>query len=143
MIRKFRREDISRVMEIWLDSNISAHSFIPAKYWQDNYDTVKEMLPQAEIYVCETENKIQGFVGLNDDYLEGIFISGEAQSKGNGKKLLDYLKTKKNRLTLNVYQKNQRAVRFYERENFKICSENMDDNTGEKDCFMIWHKEDN
>lgn len=43
MIRKFKTDDLEQVMELWLATNISAHDFIPAKYWQDNYALVKEM----------------------------------------------------------------------------------------------------
>ena len=48
---------------------------------------------------------IQGFVGLSNEYMEGIFVSDEMQSCGIGKLLLDYIKNKKVRLRLNVYQK--------------------------------------
>ena len=30
MIREFQRDDINKVADIWLDTNIKAHSFIPA-----------------------------------------------------------------------------------------------------------------
>ena len=53
-----------------------------------------------------------GFVGLNDEYIEGIFVSDGMQSCGIGKLLLDYIKDKKERLQLNVYQKNARAIFF-------------------------------
>ena len=42
--------------------------------------------------------------------IEGIFVSDEMQSCGIGKLLLDYIKDKKERLQLNVYQKNARAI---------------------------------
>ncbi len=41
-------------------------------------------------------------------------------------------------MTLSVYQKNIRAVHFYQREQFQIQSENIDDNTNEKEFIMIW-----
>ena len=53
----------------------------------------------------EYDTEIQGFIGLNDEYVEGIFVSGEMQSQGLGKILLNYAKDKRNKLYLNVYQK--------------------------------------
>ena len=47
---------------------------------------------------------------------KGIFVSGEMQSQGIGKILLNYAKGKRNKLFLNVYQKNARAISFYKRE---------------------------
>ena len=112
MIRKLLNEDIDRVADIWLKTNLKAHYFISNQYWKSNYELVKEMLSQSEVYVFEADKMIQGFVGLNDEYIEGIFVSDGMQSCGIGKLLLDYIKDKKERLQLNVYQKNARAIFF-------------------------------
>ena len=138
MIRKLQKADINRVADIWLKTNLKAHFFIPEQYWISNYEFVKEMLPQAEVYVYEDDKIIQGFVGINDEYIEGIFVSDEMQSRGIGKMLLDYIKDKKDRLQLKVYQKNVRAMSFYQREGFTIQSESMDEFTGEKEYVMNW-----
>ena len=80
------------------------------------------------------------FVGLNDKYIEGIFVSDEMQSCGIGKLLLDYVKDKKVSLRLNVYQKNARAISFYQREGFIIQCEGLDEATGEKEYTMLWKR---
>ena len=138
MIRKLQKVDINRVADIWLKTNLKAHFFIPEQYWISNYEFVKEMLPQAEVYVYEADKMIQGFIGINDEYIEGIFVSDEMQSRGIGKMLLDYIKDKKDRLQLKVYQKNVRAMSFYQREGFTIQSEEMDEFTREKEYVMNW-----
>ena len=138
MIRKLQKTDINRVADIWLKTNLKAHYFIPEQYWTNNYAVVKEMLPQAEVYVYEDDKIIQGFVGINAEYIEGIFVSDEMQSHGIGKILLDYIKDKKVRLQLNVYQKNVRAISFYQREGFTIQGEQIDEFTGEKEYVMNW-----
>ena len=138
MIRKLQKVDINRVADIWLKTNLKAHFFIPEQYWISNYEFVKELLPQAEVYVYEDDKMIQGFIGINDEYIEGIFVSDEMQSRGIGKILLDYIKDKKDRLQLKVYQKNVRAMSFYQREGFTIQSEEMDEFTGEKEYVMNW-----
>lgn len=99
-------------------------------------EAVKEMLPQAEVYVYEDGKKIQGFIGMNGEYIEGIFVSEAAQSQGIGRLLLDYAKGKKSKLLLNVYQKNTRAISFYKREAFEIQGEGLDEATNEKDYEM-------
>ena len=138
MIRKLQKADINRVADIWLKTNLKAHFFIPEQYWISNYEFVKEMLPQAEVYVYEDDKMIQGFIGVSDEYIEGIFVSDEMQSRGIGKMLLDYIKDKKDRLQLKVYQKNVRAMSFYQREGFTIQSERMDEFTGETEYVMDW-----
>ena len=139
MIRKLQNVDINKVVDIWLKTNLEAHDFIPGQYWTSNYEAVKKMLPQAEVYVYEDNKIIQGFVGVRDEYIEGIFVSGKMKSHGIGKALLDYIKDKKARLQLNVYQKNVRAMSFYQREGFTIQSEGLDEFTGEKEYVMEWN----
>jgi len=129
-------------MRIWLTANIKAHNFIPKEYWENHYAAVKEILPQAEVYVYEDDDtrQITGFIGLTNNYIAGIFIKEAAQSKGIGKRLLDYVKGIKADLSLSVYQKNVRAVSFYQRERFIIQSEHIDENTNEKEFAMDWTK---
>lgn len=142
MIRQYNEGDLDAVMQIWLYTNIRAHNFISSDYWQSTFDMVKEMLPHAEIYVHEDDcaKRIDGFIGLNDDYIEGIFIKETMQSKGIGKQLLNHAKEFKSKLKLRVYQRNEKAIKFYLREKFSIQSESVDDNTGEKEFVMIWNK---
>lgn len=140
MIRELRKADINKVANIWLDTNITAHYFISAQYWQNNFELVKELLLQATVYVYEHNQEIQGFIGLNDEYVEGIFVSDEMQSQGIGKALLNYAKDKRSKLLLNVYQKNTRAISFYQREGFEIQHSGLDEATGEKDYVMAWHQ---
>ena len=138
MIRELRKVDINKVAEIWLDTNIKTHYFISAQYWKSNFELVKELLLQATVYVYEDKQEIQGFIGLSNEYIEGIFVSAEMQSQGIGKILLNYVKGKRNKLILNVYQKNTRAISFYQREGFEIQNEGLDEATGEKDYVMTW-----
>lgn len=140
MIRKFTEKDKNEVAQIWLYTNIKAHNFISPQYWQNNFENVKALFSQAEIYVFEDDefNKIRGFIGLDNNYIAGLFVSENFQSGGIGKQLLDYVKEIKPELSLNVYKKNTRAVQFYQRENFKIISEKTDKNTNETEYEMIW-----
>ena len=140
MIRELRKVAINKVAEIWLDTNIKTHYFISAQYWKSNFELVKELLLQATVYVYEDKQEIQGFIGLSNEYIEGIFVSAEMQSQGIGKILLNYVKGKRNKLILNVYQKNTRAISFYQREGFEIQYSGLDEATGEKDYVMAWQQ---
>ena len=103
---------------------------------------VKDILPKKEIYVYEDDNtnQINGFIGLMDNYIAGIFVNKNNQSRGIGKQLLDYVKEIKETLNLSVYQKNIRAISFYQREQFIIQSEHIDNDNNEKEFIMIWSK---
>ena len=141
-IRKMEREDLERTAVIWLDANLSAHGFVPARYWEDLFEPVKGMLLQAEVYVCEEDEQIKGFIGLSGDEVAGIFVRSGGRSRGVGGRLMDFAKSRRDRLQLHVYQKNVRALRFYQREGFRVQCEHTDGDTGEPEYVMAWEKED-
>lgn len=140
MIRELQEKDINRVAEIWLDTNLKAHNFISDQYWRSNFELVRDMLTQAEVYVYEGNQEIQGFIGLNGEYIEGIFVSDKMQLKGIGKILLNYAKNTRKKLFLNVYIKNTSAISFYQREGFVVQYSGVDEATGEKDYVMAWRQ---
>ena len=125
---------------IWLHTNKKAHDFIAETYWDEHFEMVKGMLGDAEIYVFEEQGQIKGFVGLDGEYIAGIFVREKEQSLGIGKQLLDFAKSLKGQLKLNVYQKNERAIKFYTREQFEIQDEQTDEATGEAEYLMLWKK---
>ena len=143
MIRKFENLDLDAVMQIWLQANLDAHAFIPASFWEAHFEMVRDMLPQAELYVHENEapRQIDGFIGLTENHIEGFFVAKSARSKGIGRALLEYAKSRKLRLTLSVYQKNERALAFYRREQFVVQSEGIDGDTNEAEIQMLWTRQ--
>ncbi len=110
-------------------------------YWLSNYQSVQKQLLQADIFVYEQDEEIQGFVGMTDDYLAGIFVDKKCRSMGIGKELLECVKQNYPVFSLNVYQKNRRAVDFYLREGLSIISKGIDEDTSEADYTMVWNKE--
>ncbi len=136
MVRKFKNEDLDKVLEIWLNVNINAHSFIDKNYYINNFNYVKEALLSANIFVYEENNEILGFIGLNDSYVEGIFVKENSQNKGIGAILINYIKNLYDNLTLKVYKKNIKAINFYKKQNFIVLKENLDEDTSEIEYIM-------
>lgn len=134
--------DFGEIMDLWLKSNMEAHSFISKNYWISHFEEVKAMLPQAELFVWREKGKILGFLGLMGDYIAGFFVDGNHRSQRIGKNLLDDVKRNRKVLSLHVYEKNEAALRFYKREGFLVCEGQVDEETGEKEYLMKWTREE-
>lgn len=91
-----------------------------------------------EIYVYVVESEIIGFMGLDRNYIEGIFVDTDNQCNGIGTLLLNKVKGNRNTLKLSVYKKNINAIKFYKKNNFVITSESIDKNTNEIEYTMTW-----
>ena len=61
MIRELRKADINQVADIWLDTNIKAHYFIPAQYWKSYVSEAMQSQSIGKIllnYVKNTRSKL-------------------------------------------------------------------------------------
>lgn len=138
MIRPFSIKDLDAIMQIWLEGNLDAHPFIPPDYWLSREDLVRSLLPRAKILVWESKGSVRGFAGMQDRYLAGIFVERGFRSQGIGRELFQQLKASYPSFQLNVYEKNEQAVKFYQREGLQIIARNPDPDTGEMELTMEW-----
>ncbi|WP_125568175.1 GNAT family N-acetyltransferase [Companilactobacillus insicii] len=140
MIERMTLDEIDQVADIWLEGNLDAHNFISEKYWKNSLKLVKKEFASAEVYVYKVDDAIAGFIGLNGNYIAGVFIKREYRSQKIGKQLIDYVKSNHNDLILSCYVKNYKALNFYRVNDFSIKTEGLDKDTGEAEVTMIWMK---
>ncbi|MGM9891736.1 GNAT family N-acetyltransferase [Limosilactobacillus sp.] len=128
MIRKFTPTDLDTVMQIWLAGNLDAHPFISRSYWEGQSAAVRDAISQADVdcYVDDHE-KVVGFIGLTGDYIAGLFVSRSFRGHKIGYQLLNQVKTTHHHLELDAYQKNTRAVHFYQQNGFVITHQTSDE----------------
>ena len=140
MVRKMKAGDEEKAAGIWLEGNLDAHGFVPEEYWKGNYEEVKRQLSDSEIYIYEDDEGIEGFVGLENGYIQGIFVKKEMRSKRIGRSLLNFCKGKYEKLSLHVYAENEKALNFYMREGFRTDEKRLDGSTGQQEYRMMWRK---
>lgn len=140
MIERMTLDEMNQVADIWLEGNLDAHNFISAKYWTNSLEPVKKELAKAEVYVYKVDDAIAGFIGLNGNYVAGVFIRREYRNQGIGKQLFDYAKKGHDDLLVSCYVKNFKALNFYRVNGFSIKSEGIDKDTGESEVTMMWMK---
>lgn len=138
MIRKIENKDIDRIMNIWIESTIKAHDFISKEYWEDNYNTVKDVyIPISETFVYEDKEGIKGFISIiNNEFIGALFVDRKYQSSGIGKKLIDYAINRYKKLNLAVYKDNKKSVDFYINRGFEIVKEQLNEDSGYNEYIM-------
>ena len=133
---------LDSLLAIWLEGNLQAHSFIPKNYWLDNQVAVREGLAQARIFVKETDGKAVGFLGLVEEAIAGLFVKEQFQKQGIGEALIQRVKDEKKILTLTVYENNQAALLFYERQGFRRVRCQIDPETQQREWLMRWTRDE-
>ncbi|WP_051108825.1 N-acetyltransferase [Paenibacillus daejeonensis] len=138
-IRSSTTADIPRLVDVWERCSQISHAFIPASYWEGQREAMaQQYLPAAESYVLESDGEASGFISLMDTRVAALFVDEAQQGKGYGKALLNHAKSLRSQLNLQVYQKNESAVRFYKLQGFDITEECADPHTGEQEFVMVW-----
>ena len=138
-IRKLENKDIKKVVELWYETSVQAHDFISPDYWKENKEAMTTVyLPNSEAYLAIKEDEIVGFIAMAENYLAAIFVQTNMQGYGIGRKLLNYIKERRETIQLKVYKKNSKSVQFYKNQDFKLLSENREENTNEIECLMEW-----
>ena len=100
-------------------------------------------LERAEIWVAEEDRHVVGFAGVSGNELTHLYADPPVQNRGFGTALLNHVKgLRPERLELWVFQKNERACRFYERHGFQLVR--LTDGSGnmerEPDVLYEWRQ---
>lgn len=140
MIRKWNIKQFDPLLELWLESTTYAHPFIHAQYWQESLGIVRDTyLPAAETWVWEDEQRLQGFVSVIESrFIGALFVTPEAIHHGIGRSLINVVKQHFTDLSLEVYQKNSRAVNFYHAQGFRIEDSAWQEETRHPTWIMRW-----
>lgn len=130
--------ELDRLMTIWLNANLEAHDFVAPEYWRGAAPAVREALPAATLTVAIVDGTIAGFVGVQVAYVAGLFVDKRYRNHGLGGRIMRALQAEHPQLTLDVYERNVGAVRFYERAGFTIAAKSLDAATQQVDYQMHW-----
>lgn len=126
------------LMAIWLAGNLDAHPFIGANYWQDQVAEVSKQFEKATIYVVLQDELIVGFAVMKTHYLAAMFVKPGYRDEGIGSLLLFALKSDYTQIRLSVYEKNSKAVRFFQNHDFAINDRSVNPETDEVELKMKW-----
>ncbi|WP_419169672.1 GNAT family N-acetyltransferase [Negativibacillus massiliensis] len=133
-------QDLDDIMKIWLNENLNAHHFIDPSFWKEHLDEVRTAISDSDITVLTEEERVVGFLGMNQNYVEGLFVDKVYQGKGYGLALIRSAQENHPFLQLSVYQKNTSAITFYQHCGFCILSEKTQSNQNFNEFLMEWRK---
>ena len=123
---------IEQLLDIWEGSVKATHLFLS----ENEIEGIKKYVPQAltevsNLIIIENEDQFPvGFMGIEDQHLEMLFISPEERGKGLGTELLKYGIEQYSVNDLAVNEQNPLAKGFYEHMGFKVYKRTANDEQG-------------
>ena len=96
-------------------------------------------LPSAETWIWEEDGHPCGFISvMQTQFVGALFVAPAFIGKGIGRALLNFVQQRYPYLSLEVYQKNVRAVNFYHSQGFRIEDSAWQDDTQHPTWIMSW-----
>lgn len=131
MIDHVRESDFAEIVDVWEASVRATHHFIIEEdiRFYKSLITYK-YLKQAGLLCWRENGRISGFLGINADYVDMLFIHPESRGKGIGKKLLLHAINELKARKVDVNEQNEQAIGFYEKFGFKTARRSELDGMG-------------
>ena len=127
-IRKAHRNDLSRIAEIQV-FNYRLYFYPIFKSDEYYFDelSVPSLMRKFEsdldsLYVYD-DGVVKGFIKIEGTYIARLFVEPVLQNASIGSRLLEYAMKEHNADHLWALEKNEKAIRFYERHGFIITGE--------------------
>lgn len=129
-IAKCNENDYEALAMIWERSVRATHDFLTEKVIDEiKTALIPDYFPNVELYAIADNSILVGFIGLNSDSIEMLFIDNGHRGKGYGTALIDFAK-KKGATKVDVNEQNPSALTFYEAKGFRIVSRDETDEAG-------------
>ncbi len=127
------------------------HGFARENDWMPDLHSEAEtiafcgrMIDLGWVTVAELHGQVAGFLALNGDEVQSLYLAAGARGQGIGRQLLDRAKAQRPNLNLFAFQANHRACRFYERNGFVEVarSDGSENDENLPDIKYVWTREE-
>ena len=124
-------ELITSLLAIWAASVRASHHFLTEEDISDLCPYAEEAIRQIEtLWVVEDENVRIGFMGIQSDKIEMLFLHPDYFRKGIGRLLIQKAFSELSVQYVEVNEQNPSAVKFYERLGFRTYRRDETDDQG-------------
>ncbi|RZL38424.1 MAG: GNAT family N-acetyltransferase [Pedobacter sp.] len=130
-INPVNKSSYPTLIQVWEASVRATHHFLTEKDILDyRHKILTEYFDMVDLYAYKMDGEIVGFIGLNGNALQMLFVHPDAMGKGVGKQLLKFAVNKKKISNVDVNEQNEKAVGFYKYFGFEVVNRFAMDNAG-------------
>lgn len=139
MILEAKENEYKTLTQIWENSIRATHTFLQEsdiEFFRPKI--LNEYLYAVKLYVYKDESgDILGFIGIDENRVEMLFIEPKYFKKGIGRELMEFAIKTHNIDEVDVNEQNQNGVDFYKHIGFEVISRSKTDSLGKP--FPILH----
>lgn len=115
----YKEEFREQLIAVWEKSVRATHHFVT----QEEVARLKELVKQIDfnsysVYCLVSENKVLGFLGVEDHVIESLFLDPDYIGQKLGAKLMNFAINELKADKVNVNEQNSDAIQFYSKFGF-------------------------
>ena len=130
--------DYSALLAIWRRSVEATHTFLkPSDVDAIEHDVTTYLPQMSDLRIAEVDGQPMGFIAIENDTVEMLFVDALAQGRGIGSALLDSVLTGRQSMRVDVNEQNPSGRIFYAAKGFAEIGRSESD--GEGRAFPILH----
>lgn len=132
-IRQAAESDVPCLVEIWRRSVEASHDFLTGADRAALMPEVRDAIGVLDVWVADEDGKPVGFMGLDRQRIEALFIDPDWMGKGLGTRLIEYAKTRCGPgeiLQVDVNEANPAGYAFYLARGFVLAGRSETDSAG-------------
>ncbi|MDD2923113.1 MAG: GNAT family N-acetyltransferase [Anaerolineales bacterium] len=123
MIRIYREDDFEPVTKFWFDAMNAAMPGLNERIGNTLEDArtffKNVIILEDQLWVYELNNEPIAYIGMQEDFIDRMYVAPAYHQRGVGQALLDYARTlSPNHLWLYTHVANKIARAFYEKNDF-------------------------
>lgn len=125
------RSNYQELIKVWEASVRATHTFLTEADIQHYKPLIlNEYFDQVQLFYLRENEQILGFIGLDGDLIQMLFVDADARGKGIGKRLAQFAIEQYHVTKVDVNEQNTQAVGFYEYLGFKTVERFDHDSAG-------------
>ena len=117
-VRRGTPEDAPRALEIWRVAVEATHGFLTPSDRDEIAAMVAEWLPTVELWMVDEDNRPVGFLVMDGEMIDALFVDPAVHGRGYGTALLDHALKLSPHATVDASEQASNALPFYESRGF-------------------------
>jgi putative acetyltransferase len=119
IVRKGGAADVPRAIAIWRDAVDATHQFLtPEDRVHIDAFVARDFLPNAQLWLVEDKNGPVGFLVMDGEMIDALFVDPAVHGRGFGTALLRHALTLAPQAIVDASEQATNAVPFYEARGF-------------------------
>ena len=118
-VRQGTAADVPRALAIWRDAVDATHGFLTPEDRAEIDGMVQRFLAEAELWLVDgTDGRAAGFLVMDGDLIDALFVDPAVHGRGYGTALLDHALTLAPEALVDASEQATNALPFYEARGF-------------------------